>query len=359
MSKIGKICLVVGTRPNFMKIAPIINRMKILGIDFILVHTGQHYDNTMSKDIMNDLNLDKPDYFLDVRGGSHAVQTSRIMKRFEKVCIEIKPSLVVVPGDVNSTLACALVAAKMNIPLAHIESGLRSFDKNMPEEKNRILVDHISDLLFVSEISGIDNLKKEGISGDMVHLVGNCMIDSLISILPKSKEKKPWENFNLCEKEYTLVTLHRPSNVDKNIEKTIDLLNLLSKENKLLFPVHPRTMKQINKYKKQLNNNIVLCDPLSYIDFLGIMSEANIVVTDSGGIQEETTYLGVQCVTFRDNTERPITVDIGTNHLVGTNIEDLIKTFKKITSGDRKNGKIPEKWDGKTADRIIDVIINL
>ena len=189
MSKKGRICLVVGTRPNFMKIAPIIHRMKFLKIDFILVHTGQHYDNTMSKDIMNDLSLDEADYFLDVRGGSHAIQTARIIKRFEKVCIEVKPSVVVVPGDVNSTLACALVAAKMNIPVAHIESGLRSFDRNMPEEKNRILVDHISDLLFVSEISGIKNLKDEGISGRMVHLVGNCMIDSLISILPKAKRK--------------------------------------------------------------------------------------------------------------------------------------------------------------------------
>ena len=246
MSKNGKICLVVGTRPNFMKIAPIIHRMKLLKIDFILVHTGQHYDNTMSKDIMNDLNLDEANYFLDVRGGSHAIQTARILKRFEKVCIEVKPSVVVVPGDVNSTLACALVAAKMNIPVAHIESGLRSFDRNMPEEKNRILVDHISDLLFVSEISGVGNLKKEGISGDMVHLVGNCMIDSVISILPKSKEKKPWERFNLSKKGYTLVTMHRPSNVDNNIKKTIELLNLLSEDNKLLFPVHPRTITPVS-----------------------------------------------------------------------------------------------------------------
>jgi len=349
---------VVGARPNFMKMGPVVSALEEAGIHQYLVHTGQHYDNNMSQVFFDELNLPKPDIFLGVGSGSHGYQTGEILFQFEKICIQKNPKLIIVAGDINSTLACALAASKLNIPIAHIEAGLRSFDNTMPEEINRILTDKLSDMLFVTEKSGVKNLKSEGINNDRIHLVGNCMIDSIKNYLPKAIMKAPWVNYNLKTNEYCLVTIHRPSNVDSRSQlKSISkLLNKMAEKIKIIFPMHPRTRKSFKNINKKLSDKILIIDPLPYIEFLGLMSNAKLVVTDSGGIQEETTYLGVPCLTIRENTERPITIEIGTNYLVGTKNNSILKIFNQIMKGDIKSGNIPTKWDGKSAERVVKII---
>lgn len=359
-----KVINVVGARPNFMKIAPIQREMaKYSDLQPILVHTGQHYDERMSKLFFDDLELPKPDIYLNVGSASHAVQTAKIMMEFEKVVLEEKPDLVIVVGDVNSTMACSIVASKLHVKVAHVEAGLRSFDRTMPEEINRLVTDALSDLLFVTEQSGLDNLKKEGIADSKVHFVGHVMIDSLIHFTEKAKKSVIKSKLNVENKGYILVTLHRPSNVD-NRENFIKLLNafeVVEKDTRIIFPIHPRSKKMIAEFglDKQIKRmeNLVLLEPLGYLDFMNLLHNARFVLTDSGGIQEETTYLGVPCLTMRENTERPVTVDLGTNTLVGSNTELIISEAKKILSGKNKNGQIPPLWDGKAAERIVQKII--
>lgn len=358
-----KVINVVGARPNFMKIAPIQREMaKYENIEPVLVHTGQHYDEKMSKLFFEDLELPEPNIYLDIGSASHAVQTAKIMIEFEKVIESQKPDLVLVVGDVNSTAACSLVASKMGVKIGHVEAGLRSFDRVMPEEINRIVTDSISDYLFVTEQSGLDNLKNEGIPDSKVFFTGHVMIDSLIYFLEKAKQSDILDKFNLNGTPYVLVTLHRPSNVDvkENLEKLLDAFEIVGKNLKIIFPIHPRTKKMISTFgldqKVQSNKNLMLTDPIGYLDFMNLMQNSKLCLTDSGGIQEETTYLGIPCITMRENTERPITVDIGTNVIVGSDTNLIITEVEKILQGKQKTGKIPELWDGKAAERIVEII---
>lgn len=350
---------VVGARPNFMKMAPIIKEINKRGIINILVHTGQHYDNNMSNVFFKELEIPIPDEFLKVGSGTHAETTAKILISFESICIKYRPNLIIVAGDVDSTLACALAAKKLNIAIAHIESGLRSFDQRMPEEVNRILIDRISDLLFITEESGIQNCINEGLSDDKLFFVGNTMIDSLKSFLSISVKNKPWEKFNLSQNNYILVTIHRPSNVDSlnRLSSIIKLLESLSKLTKIIFPVHPRTNSRINRFRKKVNSiDLIITEPMAYFEFLGLMANAKLVITDSGGIQEETTFLGVPCLTIRENTERPVTVDIGTNQIIGLDTKLAFNKAKLIIEGKGKKGRIPKYWDGKSAIKIVDII---
>lgn len=347
-----------------MKVAPIHRQMhqKREIFEPILVHTGQHYDERMSKFFFNDLGLPEPDVFLGVGSGSHAEQTARIMIEFEKVCLHYKPDLVLVVGDVNSTAACSLVASKLWIPVAHVEAGLRSFDRQMPEEINRLVTDALSDYLFVTEKSGRENLLKEGISVNKIHMVGNCMIDSLVGLMEKAEQSDIMEKLKIKEKEFVLVTLHRPSNVDEleNFSKILNALEEIQKSVKVIFPIHPRTQKNIKSFglEKRVKSlkNLVLTEPLGYLDFIKLEKYCTFVLTDSGGLQEESTYMGVPCLTVRENTERPITVELGTNEVVGMNTQRIIESAKKILSGRWKKGKIPPLWDGRAAERIVEVL---
>jgi len=359
-----KIISVVGARPNFIKIAPLNNAFKnYCGIKHLICHTGQHFDENMSGIFFQELGIPVPDFFLGISGGSHATQTAGIMIEIEKVLLNEKPDLVIVPGDVNSTMASAIVASKLGIPVAHIESGLRSFDRSMPEEINRIVTDALSDFLFVSERSGINNLIREGIPSEKIFFVGNIMIDSLINYLPIIEKSTILSRFVSDNEPYLLVTFHRPSNVDEPEKLThlMELLLKLSSEIKVIFPVHPRTRKNISELK--INNlyglnksKLLMTEPLGYIDFLRLVKNASAVITDSGGVQEETTFLGVQCITMRNNTERPVTVEVGTNRITGTNIEEVKKSVYEVLNGNIKKGSIPELWDGKTAQRIAKII---
>jgi UDP-N-acetylglucosamine 2-epimerase (non-hydrolysing) len=372
-----KIISVVGARPNFMKIAPIYRAFKQLNsknskldIQHLVCHTGQHYDEKMSKVFFKELELPKPDFYLGVGGGSHAEQTAKIMMEFEKVLISERPDLVIVVGDVNSTIACSLTAVKLNIKVAHVEAGLRSFDRNMPEEINRILTDSISDYLFVTEESGLENLKNEGIPNSKVFFVGHVMIDSLVHYLPKVVQKAEYKELSDREKNtkpylvdtepYILVTMHRPSNVDykEKLSDLFDMLNRLAKKRKIIFPVHPRTKQNIKNFGliNTTHKDLMLTDPIGYLDFISLIKNAEVILTDSGGIQEESTYLGVQCVTLRTSTERPITVQIGTNHLVGDDFIKAERVVEEILKGKYKIGKIPELWDGKASKRIADIL---
>jgi UDP-N-acetylglucosamine 2-epimerase (non-hydrolysing) len=363
-----KIISVVGARPNFMKMAPIdkeirkfISKFPPAEFKHIICHTGQHYDMNMSEIFFNDLELPKPDYYLNVGSGSHAEQTAKIMIEFEKVLLIEKPDLIIVYGDVNSTIACSLVAAKFGIKIAHVEAGLRSFDREMPEEINRILTDHLADYLFVTEKAGIKNLESEGIPKDKVFFVGNVMIDSLIYYLPRTDKSNIICNFKLEPSSYVLATLHRPSNVDnfENIKQILSMLNKLAETRKIIFPVHPRTRNRIKDNQSYFNKNFFITDPIGYIDFLALMKNAELVLTDSGGIQEETTYLGVQCLTIRNNTERPVTMETGTNQLTGTDPAKIFQTANGILKeGKIKKGRIPDLWDGKTSERIVNIISN-
>lgn len=359
-----KIINVVGARPNFMKIAPIQRVMDTKSdIETVLVHTGQHYDEKMSKLFFTDLQLPEPDVYLNVGSASHAVQTARIMIEFEQVMLKEKPDLVIVVGDVNSTAACSLVASKLHTKVAHVEAGLRSFDRRMPEEINRMVTDAISDFLFVTEQSGLDNLKNEGIGDSKVHFVGNCMIDSLVHFLDKAKSSKIKNDLHVETGNYVLVTMHRPSNVDvkENFSRLMDAFNQIQRDIPIVFPIHPRSRKMIREFgleeKVKGMKNLTLLDPLGYLDFLNLMQHAKLLLTDSGGIQEETTYLGIPCITMRENTERPVTIDVGTNVLVGSDMDKILRETKQIISGNGKNGRIPDLWDGHAAERIVDIIL--
>jgi UDP-N-acetylglucosamine 2-epimerase (non-hydrolysing) len=393
-----KVMSVVGARPNFMKIAPIIGAINRrnknrLGDDatikHLLVHTGQHYDTMMSDAFFQDLHLPKPDIFLGVGSGSHAGQTAEIMKSFEPVLVAEKPKALLVVGDVNSTIACALVASKISYDdrgrkplIAHIEAGLRSFDRTMPEEINRIVTDRLSELFFVTEESGVENLQNEGVPPEQIHFVGNTMIDTLLSHVAKADKSKILEKLRLVPESteddrgqastsFALLTLHRPSNVDQK-ENFIEILKALQQFNgtlTIVFPAHPRTQKRIKEMQLETYFHFLQDDdavqqgklnvvgPLGYIDFLCLMKNARLVLTDSGGIQEETTCLGVPCVTIRANTERPVTVLEGTNLLAGLQKETIIKTIQTQLAKTEGDGRIPKYWDGEAAERIVDVLL--
>jgi UDP-N-acetylglucosamine 2-epimerase (non-hydrolysing) len=349
-----RILHVVGARPNFMKVAPVHAALaERNGVRQILVHTGQHYDAFMSDIFFQQLNIPEPDHNLSVGSGSHAQQTADIMVRLEPVILDTKPDLVLVYGDVNSTVAAALVCSKLLVPIGHVEAGLRSFDRTMPEEINRILTDRVADYLFTPSMDGNENLDREGIPDKKVHLVGNVMIDTLIRLLPHANPS------GLAKNRYALVTLHRPSNVDDpaELEKILGALNDIASGIEVIFPVHPRTRQMMRELTTtELTPNLRLVDPIGYVEFLGLQRKAALVITDSGGIQEETTFLGVPCLTVRENTERPITVSVGTNMLVGRDMDLLRAEAKKILAGKGKKGGIPPLWDGKAGERIADVI---
>ena len=359
-----KIISVVGARPNFMKIAPIHRAFQKYKdkVQHLICHTGQHYDEKMSKVFFDDLELPKPDFYLGVGSGSHAEQTAKVMMEFEKVLLQENPDMILVVGDVNSTIACSLTAAKLHIKVVHVEAGLRSFDRKMPEEVNRVLTDAISDYLFVTEKSGLENLKNEGVDDSKVFFVGNVMIDSLVYYLEKTNGRSILSDFGLEPQNYLLVTLHRPSNVDskEQLTKLIGMLERLSEKRKVIFPIHPRTRKNLNDYNllNEDNNNLILTDPIGYIDFLTLTKNAELILTDSGGIQEESTYLGVQCITLRTSTERPVTVEVGTNQLLGNDLQKAEQTALEVLDGKKKEGKIPELWDGKAAERIAAILVD-
>ena len=347
-----------------MKVAPLHRAFKILGneVTHLICHTGQHYDEKMSKVFFEDLELPVPDFYLGVGSGSHAEQTAKVMIEFEKVLLEEKPDLVIVVGDVNSTIACSLTAKKLHIKVAHVEAGLRSFDEKMPEEINRILTDRISDYLFVTEQSGIDNLKNEGVNDSRVYFVGNTMIDSLVYYKDKIEQSNILNELKIKTGEYILVTLHRPSNVDtrESLQSLIDFLNDIAQHKKVVFPIHPRTRNNMRSHSliQSFNQSVVLTDPIGYIDFQRLVRDTALVITDSGGIQEETTFLGVQCITLRDSTERPSTVEVGTNQLIGLDLDKAKSAAEEILKGNNKKGLIPDKWDGHAAERIVQIILN-
>jgi len=353
---------VVGARPNFMKAAPVIRALASFdSLRQTLVHTGQHYDTNMSEVFFQQLDIPEPDINLGVGSGSHANQTAQIMSSFESVALESKPDLVLVYGDVNSTVATALVCAKMSIPVGHVEAGLRSFDRTMPEEMNRLLTDQIADLLFTPSRDADENLLREGISQEKIHLVGNVMIDTLVHLLPKASDRWSILHSSWKLERFGLVTLHRPSNVD-HPEKISSIMNTLidiSERLPLIFPIHPRTRERL-KDLKLLNQNsqVRLEEPLGYLDFLALQCHATLVITDSGGIQEETTYLGVPSLTVRENTERSVTLTLGTNILVGQDMGRMKAEVGQILSGDRKQGKKIPFWDGQAARRIADSIVS-
>lgn len=360
-----KIISVVGARPNFMKVAPLHREfLKYSNIRHRILHTGQHYDEVMSKIFFDDLELPRPDVYLGVGSGSHAVQTANIMIKFERAVLEEKPDLAIVVGDVNSTLACSLVCAKLLISVAHVEAGLRSFDRTMPEEINRQLTDSISSFLFVTEQSGVDNLLREGVHSSKIFLVGDVMIDSLILFREKAKASTILSELHLSPHQYTLVTLHRPSNVDakENVEKILRVFEAIGQRTTIVFPVHPRTRKMLKEFglnERALSiKNLILTEPIGYLDFLRLMDNAALLLTDSGGIQEETTYLGVPCLTLRENTERPITVELGTNQLVGLDVQKVIQKSMDVFDGKAKVGCVPTLWDGKAAERIAKILVN-
>lgn len=390
-----KVILVVGARPNFMKAAPILraiegeNRRQPGAITALLVHTGQHYDASMSDAFFADLKLAKPDVHLGVGSGSHAHQTAEIMTKFEAVLEKERPDMVILVGDVNSTIACALVTAKASFDasgarpvVAHVEAGLRSFDRTMPEECNRVVTDHLSDLLFVTEESGRRNLEKEGISNDRIFFVGNTMIDSLLACLRRADSSSVLQDFGLtCDTpgngsvgpvtKYALLTLHRPANVDNRstFSEILEGLQQLAAATPIIFPVHPRTLQSItkngldrffhpataNQQLEELLPRILTVPPLGYLDFLCLMKHASLVITDSGGVQEETTCLGVPCVTVRENTERPITLEVGTNILAGVRKDSIARAIE-FQQRNRRTPSIPDKWDGHAAERIVSII---
>ncbi len=347
-----------------MKMAPLQKafRAHADAIRHLIVHTGQHYDDAMSRVFFEDLELPHPDFYLGVGSGTHAEQTARIMVEFEKVLQQLRPDLVIVVGDVNSTVACSLVCAKMRIPVAHVEAGLRSFDRTMPEEINRLLTDAVADYLFVSEPSGVVNLKREGIDERKIFHVGNVMIDSLMLYREKAKKSEALQRFRLRERGYTLVTLHRPSNVDekKSLERILTIFERIGSVSTILFPVHPRTKKRMDEHglreRVEEIHNLKIIDPIGYLDFLCLMDHAQLVLTDSGGIQEETTFLRIPCLTLRENTERPITVEVGTNQLCGLDVELIVQRSFEVFEGKGKQGRVPELWDGKTAERIVSTL---
>ena len=346
-----------------MKIAPLYEELQRRKIPQILLHTGQHYDDNMSQVFFDDLGMPKPDVYLGVGSDSHARQTAKVMVEFEDICIKHKPSITVVVGDVNSTVACALVCAKLWIPCAHVEAGLRSFDRKMPEEINRIITDSISDILLTPSPDGDENLRNEGVSDERIRRVGNIMIDSLLKNIERSKDSTIHQSLGLPNGNYAVLTLHRPSNVDDmaSLERIILALESIGEKIPIVFPMHPRTKNRIEEFglKERVESipNIIVSGPAGYLDFVALISKSNLVLTDSGGLQEETTALGIPCLTIRENTERPITVSEGTNQVVGSDTNSIIRNADEILSGRGKTGRIPDLWDGKTAIRIADIIV--
>ena len=346
---------VVGARPNFMKVAPVLAALQRRNSSRqTLVHTGQHYDFNMSDVFFQQLGMPVPDINLAVGSGSHGRQTAEIMCRLETVLMKHKPDLVVVYGDVNSTVAAALVCSKLLIPVAHVEAGLRSFDRTMPEEINRLLTDQISELLLTPSADADENLLREGIAPEKIHFVGNVMIDTLIRLLPLTSQRSP----NGLPQRYALLTLHRPCNVDDSVilSQILDSILQVGQDLAVIFPVHPRTRKQLNRFAETFQR-LQLFEPLPYLEFLALQRRATVVITDSGGIQEETTYLGVPCLTIRENTERPVTVKMGTNIVVGRNMDRLHSELGSIIHGRGKHGQIPPLWDGHAAERIAELLI--
>lgn len=353
-----KILSVVGARPNFMKMAPVVEQILQRGIPHLFVHTGQHYDENMSRVFFDQLGMPRPDVDLEVGSDTHARQTARIMTAFEEVCREHRPDIVLVGGDVNSTAAVALVSAKEGIALGHVESGLRSFDRSMPEEINRVVTDHLSTYLFTTEESADANLAREGIAPERVHRVGNCMVDTLLKHVRTAVERAPWTGLGLDPAAYALLTLHRPSNVDDDaaLASVMQAISSVSSRIPILFPVHPRTRRRLESGGVPIGNGIRLCEPLPYLAFLGLMAKSRFVLTDSGGIQEETTALGVPCLTLRRNTERPVTVTHGTNRLA-TTPEEIQAGADEILAGHWRTGESVPLWDGRASERIVDVLV--
>ncbi len=363
----GQVLCVVGARPNFMKIAPIMRAFARpeSSLAARLLHTGQHYDEAMKHAFFEQLNIPEPEVDLGVGSGSHAQQTAEIMKRFEPELDRERPLVVLVVGDVNSTIACALVAVKKDIPVIHVEAGLRSGDRGMPEEINRILTDQLSDLLFITEESARGNLAREGIADEKIHFVGNVMIDTLLYNLPHAVPSAATLNdigeAPVNASGYGLVTLHRPSNVDdpEVLDRLLGVLARISERTPLVFPLHPRTRARIESagFERRLeDSSIITIPPQGYLEMLGLMKDARVVLTDSGGIQEETTALGIPCITLRENTERPITISQGTNTIVGTDENKIMACYEDVMATGGKRGRVPELWDGRSAERIVDVI---
>lgn len=352
------VCNVVGARSNFMKVAPVVLEMKRRGMPCLLVHTGQHFDKLMSDEFLNRLGLPKPEISLGAGSDGHVRQTARIMIAFEEICEQHRPDLVVVGGDVNSTLAVALVAAKKQIPLAHVEAGLRSFDRSTPEEINRVATDHLAKLLFTTEESANDNLRREGILEEQIYFVGNCIADTLLKHVDMAVKRLPWRDFGMTPGGYALLTLQHPSNVDDlaMLRSLMETINEVSGNLPIIFPVHPRTRSRLAWWKIQVARSVFLFEPFSYLSFLGLMARARCVLTDSGGIQEGATVLNVPCLTLRLNTERPITVTSGTNHLVGTDPQKIRERFGEVLAGSLPSAKGPPLWDGQAGRRIVDII---
>ncbi len=358
-----KIINIVGTRPNFMKIAPIMQFMKSSKrIEPILLHTGQHYDVQMSDTFFNELKIPRPDISLDIGSDTHARQVARIMEKFDKVCDDIQPDAILVVGDVNSTMACSLVAAKKGIKIIHVEAGIRSGDRSMPEEINRLVTDSIADYLLPPSQDAVENLLAEGHSSDSIQMVGNIMIDTLLMHQSQINASAVHKTLGIKGKEYVALTLHRPSNVDDPVtfERILDALQIIQTKIRIVFPIHPRTRKMLKdlNLESRINNmpGLILCDPLGYFDFGKLVSGAKFVLTDSGGIQEETTVYGIPCITLRENTERPITITMGTNEIAGSDTQKIIDYALQILEGKWKKGSIPQLWDGKTAERIVSFI---
>ena len=356
-----KISLIAGARPNFMKIAPLVPALRNVGFTSRLVHTGQHYDRRMSETFFKELGIPEPDVNLGVGSGSQVWQITEVMRRLEHDFTENRPEAVVVVGDVNSTLAGALTANKLEIPVAHVEAGLRSFDRSMPEEINRIMTDSISDWLFTSEPSAEENLRREGVSANKIHMVGNVMIDTLVRHLDRAKALRACEQFGLEPTQYAVLTLHRPSNVD-NAERLALILQAvrhISKKLPVIFPLHPRTKSRLDEFgftSQAESNGYMPIEPQGYHSMLGLMESARLVMTDSGGIQEETTALGIPCLTLRDSTERPVTITVGSNQLVGWRTETIVAAGEKLLKDGDQHYAVPEMWDGHTSERIAAIL---
>ncbi|HLZ12327.1 MAG TPA: UDP-N-acetylglucosamine 2-epimerase (non-hydrolyzing) [Candidatus Acidoferrum sp.] len=359
-----RIANIVGARPNLPKIAPLIREMqRHPEIEPILIHTGQHYDETLSKIFFSQMGIPEPHLNLGVGSGTHAEQTAKILSQIEPILLKQRPDLVLVVGDVNSTIAVSLAAAKIGIAVAHVEAGLRSFDRTMPEEINRVLTDALANYLFATEADAVDNLLREGRPREFIHLVGNVMIDSLLHFLPFAEQSRVGDELGLRNgkswKPFGLLTLHRPANVDstEKLAEILSVIDVIAEKIPIVFPVHPRTQHQLNQTGIKHHAQLRRIQPLGYLDFLCLLSKATLVLTDSGGIQEETTALGVPCLTLRDNTERPVTVSQGTNVLVGTNPSKIMAATQRILAGEGKNGRMPPLWDGHAAERIVEVIL--
>jgi UDP-N-acetylglucosamine 2-epimerase (non-hydrolysing) len=362
-----KIFVVAGARPNFMKVAPMMDALRRQqaerpNLSVVLVHTGQHYDQNMSGGIFRDLHMSEPDINLGVGAGSHAEQTSRVMVAFERACLDHSPDWVVVVGDVNSTMACAIAAKKLGIKVAHVEAGLRSGDMTMPEEINRLCTDAIADLLFTTDVFATENLRREGIRPIKIHFVGNTMIDSLLRTVDDARSSPLPQG--LSDRNFGVLTLHRPVNVDQRASLTgiLDAILEISEQLPIVFPVHPRTLGRLKEFdlmaRLEQRRNILVTEPLSYLPFLGLVSRSRLVLTDSGGIQEETTVLGIPCLTLRSSTERPITCTVGTNILVGSDPQAIRHAAFNALNRGLGDHRIPEKWDGRAAERIITILLN-